>query len=98
MLGSTFSSSHSFEIGIFSIKCRRRTLVFSSALQLRRSFFIASLPVLPSARHSFVFSPKLNFQLNRHKVNRLLAELGTSHTSFFHKTTPVPSRNSINAT
>jgi C-terminal processing protease CtpA/Prc len=32
------------------------------------------------------------------EVNRLLAELGTSHTNFFHKTTPVPSRNSINAT
>ncbi len=31
-------------------------------------------------------------------LNRLLAELGTSHTSFFHKSTPVPSRNSINAT
>ena len=32
------------------------------------------------------------------EINRLLAELGTSHTSFFHKTTPIPSRNSINAT
>ncbi|MGA8595456.1 MAG: S41 family peptidase [Bryobacteraceae bacterium] len=32
------------------------------------------------------------------QVNRLLAELGTSHTSLFHKSTPVPSRNSINAT
>ncbi len=32
------------------------------------------------------------------QVNSLLAELGTSHTSFFHKSTPVPSRNSINAT
>ncbi|HTU44802.1 MAG TPA: S41 family peptidase [Bryobacteraceae bacterium] len=32
------------------------------------------------------------------QVNSLLAELGTSHTSFFHKGTPVPSRNSINAT
>ena len=32
------------------------------------------------------------------EVNRLLAELGTSHTSFFHRNTPIPSRNSINAT
>lgn len=32
------------------------------------------------------------------EVNRLLAELGTSHTAFFHKNTPIPSRNSINAT
>jgi carboxyl-terminal processing protease len=32
------------------------------------------------------------------EVNRLLAELGTSHTRFFHKTTPVSSKNSINAT
>lgn len=32
------------------------------------------------------------------QVNLLLGELGTSHTSFFHKDTPVPSRNSINAT
>jgi carboxyl-terminal processing protease len=32
------------------------------------------------------------------EVNGLLAELGTSHTSFFNRNTPVPSRNSINAT
>ncbi len=32
------------------------------------------------------------------EVNRLLAELGTSHTGFFHRNTPIPSRNSINAT
>ena len=31
-------------------------------------------------------------------VNALLAELGTSHTRFFNKNTPVPGRNSINAT
>lgn len=32
------------------------------------------------------------------EVNSLLAELGTSHTTFFNKKTPIPGRNSINAT
>ena len=32
------------------------------------------------------------------EVNRLLAELGTSDTGFFHKKKPLPSRNSIKAT
>ena len=31
-------------------------------------------------------------------ANALLAELGTSHIRFFNKNTPVPGRNSINAT
>jgi hypothetical protein len=74
-LGANRASSHILEIGILSIKWRRKSFVFSSALQCRRSFFKSLAPILSSAKPPLYFSLSLTFQLNRNNIIKALLRL-----------------------
>jgi carboxyl-terminal processing protease len=80
-----------------------RTKVFERVDKIiRRRFFDPKFngrdwPALVESHRDSILGTE-NDKRFEDEMNRLLAELGTSHTSFFHKTTPVSSRSSINAT
>jgi carboxyl-terminal processing protease len=80
----------------------RKTIFEKIDALVRQKFFDPKFngrnwPALVQEHRDLILSAS-DDKVFEHQVNLLLAELGTSHTSLFHKTTPVPSRNSINAT
>jgi carboxyl-terminal processing protease len=80
----------------------RRTLLEKVDALVRRKFYDPKFngrnwPALVAKYRDTILSAANDGDFED-EINQLLAELGTSHTRFFNKTTPVPGRNSVNAT